>query len=121
MINVQLFTRESNFLLLTICTICWVLTIIISLQMQDRRGYDRYERIETTLNEKNGVITEDYAMDLLSQVALNYQHKTLKHMVIALRSAVYNCNEKSMLLCAGMNYTKKYKFYVDKTGEWLSS
>ena len=38
-------------------------------------------------------------------------------MVIALWSAVYNCNEKSMLLCAGMDYTKKYKFYVDKPGE----
>lgn len=83
----------------------------------DGRGYDRYERIETTLNEKNGVITEEDAMDLLSKCALNYQHKTLKHMVIALWSAVYNCTEKSMLLCAGMDYTKKYKFYVDKPGE----
>ena len=82
----------------------------------DGRGMDRYERIETTLNEKNGVIAEYDAMDLLSKVALNYRHK-LGHMVIALWSAVYNCNEKSVLLCAGMDYTKKYKFYVDKPGE----
>ncbi len=81
------------------------------------KGYDRYEKIESTLKAKNGVITEDDAMQLLSEVALNYQHKTLKHMVIALWSVVYNCNEKSMLLCAGMDYSKKYKFYLDKPGE----
>ena len=82
----------------------------------DGRGMDRYELMETTLKENNGVITEDEAMELLSKVALNYRHK-LGHMVIALWSAVYNCNEKSVLLCAGMDYTKKYKFYVDKPGE----
>ena len=83
----------------------------------DGRGYDRYETIETTLNAKDGIITEDDAMDLLSKCVLNYRHKTFKHMVIALWSSVYNCNEKSMLLCAGMDYTKKYKFYVDRPGE----
>ena len=82
----------------------------------DGRGYDRYELIEKTLKEKNGKITEDEAMDLLSEVKLHYRHK-LGHMVIALWSAVYNCNERSMLLCAGMDYSKKYKFYVDKPGE----
>jgi hypothetical protein len=35
-------------------------------------------------------------------------------MVITLWSSVYNCNEKSALVCAGMDYSKKYKFYVDK-------
>ena len=80
----------------------------------DGRGYDRYEHIETTLNAKDGKLTENEAMKLLSECTLNYQHKTLKHQVITLWSAVYNCNEKSMLLCAGMDYSKKYKFYVDK-------
>lgn len=83
----------------------------------DGRGMDRYDHIEKTLKLKNGVITEDEAMKLLSEVTLNYQHKTLKHMVITLWSAVYNCNEKSMLLCAGMDYETRYKFYVDKPGE----
>ena len=83
----------------------------------DGRGYDRYARIEMALTEKNGVLTEANAMDLLSKCTLHYQHKTLKHMVITLWSAVYNCNEKSMLLCAGMDYTKKYKFFADKPGE----
>ena len=83
----------------------------------DGRGYDRYERIKKKLTEKDGVLTENEAMDLLSQCTLNYRHETLKHMVITLWSAVYNCKEKSMLLSAGMDYDKKYKFFVDKPGE----
>lgn len=83
----------------------------------DGRGYDRYEKIETTLKAHNGVITEDEAMKLLSDVVLHYRHKTFKHMVISLWSAVYNCSQKSMLLCAGMDYSKKYKLYLDKPCE----
>lgn len=86
----------------------------------DGRGYDRYEKIETTLNSKDGIITEDDAMNLLSECVLHYRHKTLKHMVITLWSSVYNCSERSMLMCAGMDYEKKYKFYVDKPGEVIS-
>lgn len=83
----------------------------------DGRGYDRYEHIEKTLESKGGVVTEDEAMTLLSECTLHYQHKTLKHMVITLWSGVYNCNEKSMLLSAGMDYSKKYKIFVDKPDE----
>lgn len=83
----------------------------------DGRGYDRYEKIETTLKAKNGVLAEEEAMKLLSEVTLHYRHKTLKHMVITLWSSVYNCSEKSMLMCAGMNYDTAYKFYVDKPCE----
>lgn len=86
----------------------------------DGRGYDRYETIVTKLNETNGILSEDDAMELLSKVTLHYRHKTLKHMVITLWSSVYNCTEKSMLLCAGMDYNKKYKFFVDKPGEAIS-
>ncbi len=83
----------------------------------DGRGYDRYEKIETTLKAKNGVITEEEAMKLLSEVTLHYRHPALKHMVITLWSSVYNCTEKSMLICAGMDYNTMYKFYVDKPCE----
>lgn len=83
----------------------------------DGRGMDRYEHIQKTLKLKDGVVTEDEAMKLLSEVTLNYKHETLKHQVITLWSAVYNCNERSMLLCAGMDYGKKYKFFVDRPGE----
>ncbi len=83
----------------------------------DGRGYDRYEKIETTLKACNGIINQEDAMKLLSEVTLHYRHKTFRHMVIALWSAVYNCNEKSVRLCAGMDYNREYKFYVDKPCE----
>ena len=83
----------------------------------DGRGYDRYNRIEKKLSEKDGVLTEEEAMTLLSECVLNYQHPLLKHQVITLWSAVYNCEEKSVLLCAGMDYGTKYKLTVDRPGE----
>lgn len=86
----------------------------------DGRGYDRYARMKAKTEEKNGIVTEDEAMELLSKCTLHYQHKTFKHMVITLWSTVYNCNEKSMLMCAGMDYSKKYKFFVDKPGEIIN-
>ena len=64
-----------------------------------------------------GILSENDAMKLLSECTLNYRHKTLKHMVITLWSAVYNCSENSMLLCTGMDYGKKYRLYLDKPGE----
>ena len=83
----------------------------------DGRGYDRYNRIRDRLKETDGVLTEKEAMRLLSRCRLNYQHPLLGHQVITLWSAVYNCTQKSMLLCAGMDYSKKYKFFIDKPGE----
>ena len=83
----------------------------------DGRGYDRYSRIKKTLRQSEGVVTEDEAMKLLSECVLNYKHPTLKHQVITLWSAVYNCTERSMNLCAGMDYSKEYKFFVDKPCE----
>ena len=83
----------------------------------DGRGYDRYERIEKKLTLSDGTLTEDEAMTLLSECVLNYQHPLLKHQVITLWSSVYNCNEKTMLMCAGMDYNKKYLFSLDKPGE----
>ncbi|MBR6568536.1 MAG: linear amide C-N hydrolase [Clostridia bacterium] len=82
----------------------------------DGRGMDRYEKIKATLAEADGIITEDEAMHLLSNVVLNYQHKRLKHQVITLWSAVYNCSKKEVLLCAGMDYDKKYRLSVDAPG-----
>lgn len=83
----------------------------------DGRGYDRYERIEKKLTLSDGILTEDEAMTLLSECVLDYQHPLLKHQVITLWSSVYNCTEKSMLICAGMDYSKKYKCNIDNPGE----
>ena len=86
----------------------------------DGRGYDRYSRIKKTLRKSEGVVTENEAMKLLSECVLNYKHPALKHQVITLWSAVYNCNEKSVLLSAGMDYDKKYRLSVDKPGEIIA-
>lgn len=86
----------------------------------DGRGYDRYERIEKKLSEKDGSLTEDEAMTLLSECVLNYKHPLLKHQVITLWSSVYNCNKKSMLMCAGMDYGKKYLFSLDEPGKFIA-
>ena len=79
--------------------------------------FNRYDKIKATLSETDGIITEDEAMNLLSNVVLNYQHKTLKHQVITLWSAVYNCSKKEVLLCAGMDYDKKYRLSIDDPGK----
>ncbi len=85
----------------------------------DGRGYDRYNRIRKTLKAEKGILTENGAMKLLSECTLDYRHPLLKHPVNTLWSAVYNCNERSVLLSAGMNYEKKYRFTVDRPGEIL--
>ena len=83
----------------------------------DGRGKDRFEHINEVLEQNGGVLSENDAMKLLSECNLHYRHKTLKHMVITLWSAVYNCSNYSMLLCTAMDYSKKYRFYLDKPGE----
>lgn len=87
----------------------------------DGRGYDRYSRIKKTLRKSEGVVTENDAMTLLSECVLDYKHPLLKHPVITLWSAVYNCTEKSVLLCAGMDYEKKYLIKLDKPGEIIAA
>lgn len=77
------------------------------------RGKNRFKRIEEVLNDKNGILTEKECMDLLAKCTMKYHHKWMPHMVITLWSNVYNCTQKSMLLCAGMDYNTIYKFSVD--------
>ena len=80
-------------------------------------GRDRYGNISEKLREQK-TLSEHEAMDLLSQNTLYYHHKWMPHMVTTLWSAVYNCSERTMLLCAGMDYEKRYRFSLDKPGEW---
>ena len=79
-------------------------------------GYRRQKIMLAILGRKKGVVSEDETMKLLEDVTLTYRHKWLRHMVYTLWSAVYNTEKNSMLLCAGMDYKKKYKFYVDRPG-----
>lgn len=74
-------------------------------------GYDRLKTINDRLAEKDGVLTSPEAMQLLSDVHLEYYHK-LGWPVRTLWSAVYNNSDASVDLCAGMDYETVYSFKV---------
>lgn len=80
-------------------------------------GRDRFENISACL-ANDPTLTEHEAMDLLSKNTLYYHHAWMPHMVTTLWSAVYNCTDRSVLLCTGMDYEKRYRFSVDKPGVW---
>lgn len=82
------------------------------------RGKNRYQRIDEKLCKANGILTEKEAMTLLSNCTMKYHHKWMPHMVITLWSNVYNCSDKTMLLCAGMDYNTMYKFSVDNPNQF---
>ncbi len=73
----------------------------------DGMGYDRYEKCKNRLTEKGGVMTENECLDLLHYCTLRYHHQ-LCWPVITLWSAVYNCAELNLTLCAGMDYDRKH-------------
>ena len=80
-------------------------------------GRDRFENISACL-ASNPTLTEHAAMDLLSENTLYYHHDWMPHMVTTLWSAVYNCTDRTMLLCTGMDYEKRYRFSLDRPGVW---
>ena len=81
-------------------------------------GRRRYKVICESLKETNNYLSEEQAMELLANVTLNYKHPKLPHTVLTLYSAVYNNIDRSLCLCAGMNYKKMYKFNFTKLGEF---
>lgn len=87
----------------------------------EEHGADRAQAIHDRLFEKNGVMTEIESMDLLNQVKLNYQHPKYPWKIIALWSAVYNSNAKTVKLVSGMDFTKIYTFSVTKPYHVLST
>lgn len=80
-------------------------------------GRDRYERICAALEQTGGVMTSEDAMRLLSENTMKYHHKWMPHMVITLWSNVFDLAERSMLLCAGMDYSRTYRFRLDAPGK----
>lgn len=81
-------------------------------------GRDRYQNIMSVLGDKPA-LSEHEAMDLLGANTLYYHHAWMPHMVTTLWSAVYNCTDRSMLLCAGMDYEHRYRFTLDEPGKWV--
>ncbi len=75
-------------------------------------GYTREKWLHEEFDATNHIMDEDRAMQILEKCKLNYKHKR-GYMITSLWSAVYNCTQKTMLLCAGMDYSKKYSFGID--------
>lgn len=82
------------------------------------RGFDRYENISKKLCECRDGMTEDEAMELLSQNTLLYHHPKLPHMVDTVWSSVFDLESRTQLTCAGMDYGRAFKFSLDKPGEY---
>lgn len=71
---------------------------------EDKKGYDRYERIYEELNKTNGIVEdEEAAMDILSIVG----RRTWKNddgNGCTVHSAVYNLTDKTMMWIPNENY-----------------
>ena len=79
----------------------------------NERGRDRYEIMDCRLRDKP-ILTEDEAMDLLSSVKVYFRSHYKIFMISTSWSAVYNCTERSMYLCAGKDYKRRYRLRVDE-------
>lgn len=86
----------------------------------EQHGEDRTDAIKTALSDKKGVLTELEAMDLLNYVKLDYDHPKYPWRIEALWSAVYNSTKKTLMLAAGMDYTRVYSFAVNKPYEVIA-
>lgn len=81
-------------------------------------GYTRKRIIDNALAKCNDIMEESDAMKMLEKCKLHYTHRR-GYPVTSLWSAVFNCTEKSMLLCANMEYDKQFKFDVFNASKQL--
>lgn len=79
---------------------------------EDKKGFDRYERIYEELNKTNGVVKdENAAMDILSIVGRrNWENDDGNGCTV--HSAVYNLTDKTMLFVPNEHYTDKDAVYT---------
>ena len=71
-------------------------------------GREREEKVRAALRDSGGVMEPEETMKLLKSCGLHYRHR-LGHMVSCLWSAVYDCADASMTVCAG-DYSRSYRF-----------
>ncbi|MGX8703036.1 MAG: C45 family autoproteolytic acyltransferase/hydrolase [Lachnospiraceae bacterium] len=77
------------------------------------KGKGRFAHMGCALSE-NPAMTERQAMRLLESCQMYYRSKYKVFFINTLWSAVYNCTERTMLLCAGNDYSRMYRFSVDE-------
>ena len=75
-------------------------------------GYTREKWLKEEFAETGKVMSEERALKILERCKLYYRHKR-GYMITSLWSAVYNCSKKTVLLCTGMDYSKKFELTVD--------
>lgn len=86
----------------------------------EQHGMDRISAVISVISEKNGVLSELEAMDLLRYVKLDYDHPKYPWRIEALWSAVYNSAKSTLLLAARTDYSKVYSFSVSDPLKVLS-
>ncbi len=86
----------------------------------EQHGEDRADAMKKVLTEKNDVLTEMEAMDLLNYVKLDYDHPKYPWRIEALWSAVYNSAKATLKIAAGVDYTRIYTFSATEPEKILS-
>ena len=99
----------------------WVLNVVDERQVTNHfrsegwrhlgRQDERFNKMQSTLEEKGGVLTEEEAMKLLSDV---HQEAHEGHEGKTQWSVVYNLTKKRATVCMGHNYGKTYSFSLKK-------
>lgn len=64
--------------------------------------------------KESSVMTEKEAMGLLAACKVHFRSRYKLWMVDTLWSAVYNCTEKTMLLCSAGDFTHAWRMNVDE-------
>lgn len=78
-------------------------------------GYTREKWLHEEFEATGNIMDEDRAMKVLEKCKLWYKHDR-GYMITSLWSEVFNCNDKTMLLCTGMDYNTKYHLGIDYKG-----
>ena len=95
----------------------------LSTNEKNGSGQDRYEIIQKKLDETNGVMTEEETMRLLEEAhfdgvkASNADQTDKYYNAKTQWSAVYNLSKKTLTLCVGMDYDKKYEYSLEEIKE----
>jgi len=76
-------------------------------------GQQRAKYIESVLKEKNNILDENEAMQILDNTHLDFTHRR-GYQIISLWSDVFNSTEKSLTVCGKMDYDHPYKVYADR-------
>ena len=80
----------------------------------EKQGEDRYEKLIETLSKKNGVITAEEGMDLLSYVSMEGTPPDEEGRVYSTQwSSIYDLTNPTLILCADRDYDNPITYTVD--------